>query len=428
MRTLDATEESSGIDAFPGDPRWAAITEIVGSPAFSKAPRLSQLLLYLAAQTLSGRASLMTEFEIATVVFGRGVDFDPAADAFVRSYMLRLRQRLAQVDFSGREFLVGLPRGQYAITFDKAAEPEPMPETPPAPAVLPMEATPPAPAKAAPQRLLYILLVAVLLVTGSDLAVHLLSRPPASAASPLWNQLFTSDRPTTFIAADSSLVLLHHYMHHEPTLAEYTSGRFREEALDLYRSGVEPSGLFERRYTSIADLELTRLLGEIAGEKHTSLRTTFARDMTLDDMKRSNIILSGSKGANPWLEMFEPQLNFLIEENGEGHTTVVHNRHPRAGEAAEYLPNVPPAPESYAVLAFISGIEPSSNALIIEGTSVAGTEAIADLLSDGQELNHLLQQFKEPDGSLMHFELLLSSQHLNGSAVNFHVVASRTYS
>jgi hypothetical protein len=216
-------------------------------------------------------------------------------------------------------------------------------------------------------------------------------------------------------------------MQHEPTLAEYTSGRFRQDAEALYHSGAEPSGLYERRYTSMADLKMTQLLGQVADARHVRMRVTFARDMTLDDLKQNNVVLSGSKGANPWLELFEPQLNFLIENSPERHITIVYNRHPRKGETAEYLSDIASAHATYGVLAFIPGIEPSTNVLILEGTSVAGTESIYDLLSNKEELNELLKQFKAPNGTLTHFEVLLSSDNLNGSAAKFHVVASRSY-
>ena len=58
-------------------------------------------------------------------------------------------------------------------------------------------------------------------------------------------------------------MLMHHYLQHDTSLADYTSGRYRQEAEELQRSGVEPSGLIERRYSSIADLEMTRLMAEI---------------------------------------------------------------------------------------------------------------------------------------------------------------------
>ncbi len=75
----------------------------------------------------------------------------------------------------------------------------------------------------------------------------------------------------------------------------------------------------------------------------------------------------------------------------------------------------------------LEGMEPSRNILILEGTSLAGTEAIYDLVFDEKQLALLLSQFTNPDGSLKHFEVLLASRHMNGSAAAFQLLASRTY-
>ena len=78
------------------DERWQAVLQIVNSPRFSKSSRLSQLLLYLAEQTLLDRTEFLNEQNIATEVFERGDDFNPGVDTIVRSHMVRLRQRLDQ--------------------------------------------------------------------------------------------------------------------------------------------------------------------------------------------------------------------------------------------------------------------------------------------------------------------------------------------
>jgi hypothetical protein len=49
--------------------------------------------MYLATQTLLGCADQVTEFKLAFEVFDRDKDFDPAADAIVRSHLARLRDR-----------------------------------------------------------------------------------------------------------------------------------------------------------------------------------------------------------------------------------------------------------------------------------------------------------------------------------------------
>jgi hypothetical protein len=435
MSGIAIVEEKALCEAFHDDPRWVALTKITASAAFVRAPRLCQLLEYLATQTLLDRADQVTEFELAFEVFDRDQDFNPAADTIVRSHLARLRQRLLQADLGDAKWIPSIPKGQYGLVFQEVILP--LAETPEPRFIAPEPQVPHTPAQTVPQRIaLYKILsvvLALLLVLAAIALLHhsaLVDPSPVAigASDPLWDRFFVPGQTMTLVAADSSLVLMHHYLHHDISLADYISGRYRQKAEDLYHSGVEPSGLIDRRYSSMADLEVTRLLAEISGAKHMPMRASFARDVTMDDLKQNNVVLSGSKGANPWLELYEPQMNFLIENDYPRNLTVVRNRHPRDDEPKEYNGDIPHVPVTYGVLAFLPGIEPSRNVLILEGTSVAGTESIYDLLSDKKELNRIIEKFKNSDGSLKHFEVLLASESVDGSAAKFHVVAFRAYS
>jgi hypothetical protein len=64
---------------------------------------------------------------------------------------------------------------------------------------------------------------------------------------------------------------------------------------------------------------------------------------------------------------------------------------------------------------------------VIEGNSVAGTEAITDFLFTDEALLPFLNQLKLPDGTLPHFEVLIESNSVNGSAGSFHILAYRTH-
>src|ERR1700753_698335 len=119
MPVIDLTEEKTPPRTFEDDPRWVALIEITRSDAFAKAPRLSQLLIYLATQTLLGRADQVTEFELAFEVFDRNKDFDPAADTIVRSHLARLRQRLQHSDLGEVKWIPSIPKGQYGLQFQE---------------------------------------------------------------------------------------------------------------------------------------------------------------------------------------------------------------------------------------------------------------------------------------------------------------------
>jgi hypothetical protein len=64
---------------------------------------------------------------------------------------------------------------------------------------------------------------------------------------------------------------------------------------------------------------------------------------------------------------------------------------------------------------------------LIEGTSVAGTVAISDFLFENSDFEPFLERIMRKDGVLPHFEILLRSRNLDGSAAHSEIVAYRTH-
>ncbi len=77
----------------------------------------------------------------------------------------------------------------------------------------------------------------------------------------------------------------------------------------------------------------------------------------------------------------------------------------------------------YGVLAFLANPSGNGNVLILEGTSVAGTESVSDYLFANDRLEPFLARIRRADGSLPHFEMLLASENVNGSASPSRLVA-----
>jgi hypothetical protein len=65
------------------------------------------------------------------------------------------------------------------------------------------------------------------------------------------------------------------------------------------------------------------------------LAISYARDLHVDDLKESNVILLGSSNGNPWVSLFDSNLNFHIEYVPENRYKI-WNKAPRAGESATY--------------------------------------------------------------------------------------------
>jgi hypothetical protein len=215
----------------------------------------------------------------------------------------------------------------------------------------------------------------------------------------------------------------------ETTLTEYLNRNFSRETSGLSPQRVaEILNIANRRYTSFVDLNIFRRIQQLPFVASGRLEVKYARDIQMDELKQGNVILSGARGANPWLELYEPELNFIGSNDAVHHRYSFINRHPQPGENAEFsVSESDPKQRVLGVLAFLPNLDANGNALIIEGNSMAGTEAISDFLFDDNALIPFLVRLRKPDDTLPYFEVLIESKNVNGSAGPFHILAYRTH-
>ena len=84
-----------GISKLPAsDARWELVKRIVSSQLFHRAPQLRDILVYVAARSLTESPAIITEQQIGSIVLGRGPDFDPGHENIVRAQMRHLRMKL----------------------------------------------------------------------------------------------------------------------------------------------------------------------------------------------------------------------------------------------------------------------------------------------------------------------------------------------
>jgi hypothetical protein len=101
--------------------RRAALTAVLESKEFARAPALAKLLKYLCDKTFEGRVHEIKEFSIATEVYGRTENFGEKRDSVVRVEMSRLRRRLVSyyADEGAQQPLrIVIPAGTYAPDFE----------------------------------------------------------------------------------------------------------------------------------------------------------------------------------------------------------------------------------------------------------------------------------------------------------------------
>ena len=415
---------------------------VVESSAFAKSERLSSFLICICDLSLSGRAGEINEQKIGTTVFGRPQDYDSSIDGIVRPQASRLRQRL-DFYFNGEganePVRITLPRGSYVPVFEPNRGQSRAATLPSAPAVNPAAsspsgtiATPPSSFRSA--RLPWILVIAllvVLLVALLVVGVRSAKRVTADTSTPatlhpLWSLLFRPNQRTIVVPSDTGLVLWQSATGQTIDLERYVSGSYRAQSTgDIPTGQVNPADLASRRYTSIVDLSIVKQLTQIADTQKSRLVLSYARDLRVDDLKEANAILIGAAAANPWVELFEPKMNFVFADAHIRQYSVL-NRAPTGTEPARWTSNYDdPQHRVYGVVGFLPNLGGTGSVLIVEGTSMAGTQCAWDFVADDSSFLPFINRIKRPDGSIPHFQLVLDSTNLTGSAIKRSILAWR---
>ena len=145
---------------------------------------------------------------------------------------------------------------------------------------------------------------------------------------PLWSELFLPGEATLEVPGDSGLVLFHAFDRRTMPLSEYMAGVFRSWVpYNDHDPTVEAKDLApdfaSRRYTSIVDLQAATKFTRLALSAHSSLQIRYARDVRPNDLKTGNIILFGAAEANPWVELFERNMNFSLHNDYINHVFTV---------------------------------------------------------------------------------------------------------
>jgi hypothetical protein len=434
------------------DPRWLLTKRVLASQTFAKSARLGEFLVYVSKRCLTGHKDEINEQTIGEHVFERPSGYDPGQDNIVRVHASRLRLKLETYfheEGASEPIRIVIPKGGYCPRFETVSV-VPIPQEnislPPGPGRVAI--IPPAVDEASKNELVRqprtwirsaaLGLVICVVVSGiflryesSQNAITLFGTSfaamPASQDHALWRLLFEKDRPTLIVPADSGLVLYESQANRGVSLSQYLSGEVQTVPQ------INPSATLDSatsktgyRYTSIVDLTVASDLMVLPEAIEHRPKIRYARDLKLDDLKGANVILIGAKDANPWVGLFEDQMNYVFDVNRDLHESIVTNRKPAKGEEGAYRRYAEdPSNRAYGLIAFLPNLNTSGNVLIVEGTTMAGTEAAADFLFEGSRLGSLLKL--DSSGHLPYFELLLQTNNLGGNAPESKVLGYRIH-
>ena len=428
------------------DPRWRLAQRVVAGGHFSKSPLLSKFLLFVVAETLDGREREINEHQIGVQVFDRRSGYRTVEDNIVRNYARQLRRRLAEHfadEGSSEPMRIVIPLGGYIPTFVRVSEDPAATQARKLPlsvGVRPEGSAPYTPVAAAPNppginRMLWVPIVlgviaySAVLISLTWLIANRTSTPHPNQepAHALWAALFSGPGNTYIVPADAGFNLLEDLSRRPVSLADYINGKYLElplAAVDAHSA----EDLRSQRFTSAVDFQIGVALARLPEYNPQRTYLRFPRDLRLDDLKNSNVVLIGSVGSNPWASIVDSSANFRIVYGRNMQGAAIINGKPQPGEAVSYESHWnEPAHETFALIAYLPNLSATGHLLLLQGLDVAGTQAAAEALFHQDVIAPVLRRAARPDGSLRNFEILLRSTSIESNSTGTGVIANRVY-
>lgn len=434
------------------DDRWRLVERVADSSLFQKPSRLRDLFLHICDCSLQGRNEELREQRIGEVVFGRGDDFRPSDDSIVRVEARILRKRLEEyfaTEGKGEPIIIAIPKGAYIAMFvprtpleallggkDVAQGHAELVEFP--------VATAPDPKLKHTSKfswtaffffttLVSLAFAGWLLISDHRYPYRPTSQTQAPAQSqPLWADLFDRNHETFIVCADSALVLGEEITQSQVLLSDYVNRKYwplPTKSTAGFESVLET--LRQRQYTSITDVRLVQQILEANHDFRDRASVRSARNVQLVDFKSGNFVLIGSRFSNPWVQLFEPSLNFRFRFDFRTKRTGFENVNPKPGERRENWVegDLLQAEQTYCVIAFVPNLSRNGNVLMIAGATREGTEAAGEYITNPRLTLQMLKSIHALDnGHVRYFEVLLKSGTIAGTSKNADVVAYRLLS
>jgi len=442
-------------DAPPSiEERQALIKRVAASPQFGRATRLRDFLLYVGGQSLKNGCPEINEQEIGTHVFGRPRSYDRSQDNIVRVNATELRKRIElyfATDGAQEPLILEIPRGGYKSVFRRRLAEVPAQPPQAHEAHLPGElAHTLQHAEGQPSEVqssgvkstrsrTYMLAAASLILAIACGILFQQNRKMRSELYPwggkptvaaFWEAFLRSHQQTDIVLPDDSVSVIQDLINRPVSLEDYLNRNYMRQIQSSNMSAdrkIDVDQVFDHNLVTFGGIRAAEQILALIPASYAP-RLMLSRYYVADAITHNNIILVGGKKANPWVQLFDDQLNFITDydHNDQHPHAFVSNRHPRSGELAVYAaPTYQDTLAGYSVVAYLPNPSRTGNAIILAGTDSDATTAAANFLTSEDQLEMLrktlhVQQFP-------YSEVLLRTTHLSGTSLNSSLIAYRAY-
>lgn len=408
----------TGISPAPRDLILTQVERLVTSDILKGSESLCRLLRYLAEHAIEAPGTPIKEYQIATEVFGRPVDFDPRLDSTVRVQTGRLRSKLTEFyGGPGAEdrIIVELPKGSYSLTMHERPAPVEVEVVRPAAVGLTdksrRQQRQPATIALWILAVLSLCLLAALMyvVLAKPRAITASQETPPAAFKTFWHGFLQGPEPPWVIFSNAEFV-----------------GR-PETGMRYWNPDRDGNTPILDHYTGVGEVLAIHELDHLFTVFSHELRVKRGRLLSLDDAKNNDLIFIGSPSENLTLrDMPSPQeFVFRIAESGprKGDLRIVNLR-PKPGEEAQFWgsPTVPIS-EDHALIGLMPGMNPNRWVMILAGTTTIGTQAAAEFVTREKTVEDLVKRAGTNNGNIRPFEAVIRVKVTSGVPLNTELVA-----
>jgi hypothetical protein len=418
----------------------ALVDRIAASSQFRRSARLRDFLIYVGRQSLKDGAADIHEQDIGVHVFGRPVSYDRSQDNIVRVNATELRKRIDQyfiTEGAHETVVMEIPRGGYRPVFRRRSAVAPValarieaPGESISPAIAPAEVASPKIPRFfwATCTIVLAAICVYLFLQNRSLRASFAVQAHKPTVQGFWQQFQQTNTTTDIVLPDDSLSLIEDLINRPVSLQDYLNRNFMRQ---VDASDLSPDRKFDANQIFAHNLitfggvraaeEMMRYLPETS-----STHLTLSRYYEGDAIKQHSVILVGGKKANPWVHLFDDQINFVCDFDNVRGQAVIVNRQPKPGEQADYRASVAPNELiGYSAIAYLPNPSHTGNAIILAGMDSDATSAAAEFLTSEEQLQKFENKLHVQ--KLPYFEVLLKISRLSGTSLSAEVLAYRTY-
>jgi len=428
------------------------VKEIVEGPSFKGSSRSARFLNHILDQAIEGNLEALKERVIGVELFRRDPSYDTGEDAIVRVTASDVRRRLLQ--HYGRHgtdsgFRVDLPIGSYFPEISRVfgqgnASPEQhssanssnagdeggVQQLKPPEALIPSReiGRPSAPDHSRLKWFFIALAVGLGIAFGSafwhPFAVHTTA---PNAVLP-WSALFSAQHTLQLITSDPNIAEIQAITGAQLSVTDYANRNYLAGPNKLSPE-VER---FCRRVliggkSATLDAQIAVAVTQLTRGAPQVISVLGAREIQLKDLRNDhNFIFIGSPRSNPWVSLFDDQLDFRFVFDPHLHSEYLINAHPQPKELDKYVPTAigGATGDTFAIIALVENPDHNGHVLLLAGADGEGTDAAGKLVTDVPRFSVLLQHCGVgPSGAIQPFEFLLHVGTIAGSPDRTDVVA-----